>query len=204
MEGGRQAVRSIMKRVAVWLNRATGGRVSPAMVTVVGVAMHLPIAFLIAADNLLLAGLLLIIFGPFDALDGELARLQGKASEAGMLLDASTDRLKEVMLYSGIVYWISVGEHPEWATLAVIACGASLTVSYVKAKGETALAAKAQGMGHHQLNTHFKQGLLPFEIRMLILVIGLLSGQILVATGLIAVLATYTVFERLVYIIRKL
>jgi phosphatidylglycerophosphate synthase len=174
------------------------------MVTVTGVAMHLPIAWLIATDRLVIGGVLLIIFGLFDTLDGELARLQHKASEAGMLLDASTDRIKEVLLYTGIASWLATSAQPSWACVAVIACGASITVSYVKAKGEVALAARQKDMDHHQINSYYKEGLVPFEIRMLILVIGLLSGYLLAVTIVIAVLATYTVFERLYYITGKL
>ncbi len=204
VDGPRQLVRAVMKRVANRLNDATHGSISPTAITVVGAAMHLPIALLIAANQLKLAGVLLIIFGLFDALDGELARLQQRASAAGMLLDATTDRIKEVVLYSGIAYLISNGDQQTWAFMAVIACGASITVSYVKAKGEVALVSKQHDLSHHQINNYYKDGLVPFEIRMFVLVVGLLSGQILAATVLIAVLASYTVFERLISVGRKL
>lgn len=204
VDGPRQFVRGIMKQVARGLNHVTHGALHPSTVTAVGVGMHIPIAYLIATDKLLIAGVFLIIFGLFDALDGELARLQHRASEAGMLLDASTDRVKEVLLYTGIVYLISMGGQRAWACAAVIACGSSITVSYVKAKGEVALASRQRDMDHHQINNYYKEGLVPFEVRMFILVVGLLSGQILAATVLIAVLATYTVFERLAVVTRRL
>lgn len=200
----RKLVRSVMKRVAVALNKITNGSIHPNAVTLTGSLMHVPIALLIAYGRLEIAGLMLVIFGLFDTLDGELARLQHRASVRGMFLDASTDRIKEVLLYSGIAYFATAGGYRLGACAAVFACGASITVSYVKAKGEVALAAKHVGLNHQQINNYYKQGLVPFEVRMFILVVGLLSGQIVIATILVAVLASYTVFERLISIGRKL
>ncbi len=204
VEWVRQFIRNIMKRVANWLNRVTHGSLHPTTVTVVGVVMHLPIALLIAAGKLPLAGVLLIVFGLFDTLDGELARLQNRASEAGMFLDASTDRIKEVLLYTGIAYFLSVSSRPAWTSVAVVACGASLTANFIKAKGEVALALTRKHLSHHEINHYYHEGVVPFDVRMLLIVIGLLSSQILVVTVLIAVLASYMVFERLNLIIRQL
>ena len=87
--------------MAKLIDKTTKGWVTPDMVTLFGFAMHLPIAWFIATGADLWAAGLLIVFGLFDTLDGELARLQQKASARGMLLDASTDRMKEVLLYTG-------------------------------------------------------------------------------------------------------
>src|SRR5688572_773856 len=98
----RAGIRKVMHHVAVWLNRLTGGKLSPDLVTIVGLVMHIPIALLIGTgDHNILAALLLVVFGLFDTLDGELARLQNRSSVRGMLLDASTDRMKETLLYVG-------------------------------------------------------------------------------------------------------
>lgn len=193
-----------MRQVAVWLNKVTHGSLHPDTVTVVGVVMHLPTALALAAEQFKLAAVLLIVFGLFDTIDGELARLQKVDSPKGMVLDASTDRLKEVMLYAGVAYWLSTGPYVAWTFVAVIACGSSISSGYVKAKGEAAIALKNKTIGHYELNRVFSDGLLSFEVRMTILVLGLLSNQLLAATVIVAVLATYTFFERLITISRKL
>jgi CDP-diacylglycerol--glycerol-3-phosphate 3-phosphatidyltransferase len=173
------------------------------MVTIVGCAMHIPIALLIATGdyNVLAAGLL-IIFGLFDTLDGQLARAQKRSSSRGMLLDASTDRMKEVLLYSGAAYVLAMSGNPALAVWAVVACGASLCVSYIKAKGEGAVASA--GIDHAILNKLFRDGLLTFEIRMTLLIAGLLFNQLAIAIIVIAILSTYTAFQRLVMISRAL
>lgn len=200
----RQFIRRIMRLVARFLNTITGGKLHPDMVTIVGVAMHIVIAWLIALRHFnVLAAILLLIFGLFDTLDGELARLQHRASPHGMLLDASTDRMKEVFLYTGIAYAFAIGNHPATAAWATGACGASLCVSYIKAKGEAAFASQEK-THHHELNMMFKDGLLTFELRMTLLIFGLLFNLLVPATVAITILATYTALQRLLRIGRMI
>jgi phosphatidylglycerophosphate synthase len=200
----RQFIRKIMKQVARGLQHISGGRLHPDAVTIFGFLMHIPIAILIASrHHNVLAAILLVIFGLFDTLDGELARLQGRSSARGMLLDASTDRMKEVLLYTGVGYSLAMSNHPTAAVWAVGACGASLCVSYVKAKGEAAIASM-KTIDHAKLNRLFKDGLLTFEIRMTVLVVGLLCNQIVFAIAIITILASYTALQRLVRISRSL
>lgn len=198
----RDAVRGMMRTVAKALNSLTGGRLSPNMVTIVGLLAHIVIAWLIATEHNLKAAGLLVIFGLFDTLDGELARLQHKASSAGMLLDASTDRMKEVLLYTGAAYAITGGSRPRMAAWAVTALGASICVSYIKAKGETAV--KDSNLSANEVNRLFADGLFRFEVRMAILVIGLLSDRLILAVVVIAVGASLTAISRLYRISRRL
>jgi phosphatidylglycerophosphate synthase len=198
----RRLIQKQMSVLAGGLNTLSGGKLSPNAITLVGFAMHLPIAYLIAAQQNYWAAGLLVVFGLFDALDGALARLQGKASNAGMLLDASTDRMKEVLLYTGAAYAIVQAGRPNMAAWSVLACGASLCVSYIKAKGETAVAGGK--LSANEVNRLFQDGLGRFEIRMFLLVVGLLADRLILAVVFIALLSTYTAFERLVKISRKL
>jgi len=198
----RTLVRAGARRLAGLLNKLSRGRISPDAITYTSLLGHLPIAFLIATQHFVWAAALLIIFGLMDTLDGELARLQNRASAAGMLLDASTDRIKESTLYISSAYALIQMGHPMGAVWAVAACGGALVVSYVKAKGETAVAGL--GHDHHQTNHLFDDGFMRYEIRMLILILGLLLGWLLPAVVLIAVLAWYTAIARLINISKYL
>ncbi|PID32082.1 hypothetical protein CR970_02490 [Candidatus Saccharibacteria bacterium] len=202
LDAVRQYIRRHLKTVARLLNRLSGGRVTPNQVTWIGLLMHIPIALLIAKGYFVGAAGLLVVFGLFDVLDGELARLQKRASSAGMVLDATTDRLKEVLLYTGVAYSISTSDDSAMAFWAVLACGISLSVSYVKAKGETAVAKTSLNV--QQINRLFQDGLLRFEIRMLLLVIGLLADKLLLAVVVIAIASLGTVLERLIRITKTL
>src|SRR5882762_3925703 len=121
LDAVRTLVRSIIRRLARLINVVTGGRVSPNAVTITSLLAHIPIAWLIATRHNVWAAGLLVIFGLFDVLDGELARLQGTTSTAGMLLDSVTDRMKEVLLYTGAAYAIVFGSRPHMAVWAVAA-----------------------------------------------------------------------------------
>ncbi|MGH7195612.1 MAG: CDP-alcohol phosphatidyltransferase family protein [Candidatus Saccharimonadales bacterium] len=204
LQTAHRLVRGLMRRAAAVLNRLSRGKLRPDMVTLAGFAVHLPIAFLIATSHNILAAILLIIFGLFDTLDGELARLQNKASPRGMLLDAATDRMKEVLLYTGAAYALALGRHPATAAWAAAAVGASLCVSYVKAKGEAAVVSSGRKISHAKLNHLFGGGILSFEIRMVILIIGLFAGELVYAVAIIAVLASLTAVQRLIKTLKQI
>lgn len=204
IDSTKLAVRKLMHVVARALNSASGGRISPNGITWFGFTMHMPIALLVATDHLVWGGVLLIVFGLFDALDGELARLQKRVTNAGGFLDASTDRFKEVLLYSAAAYLFATGTHPKYAALAVAACGASICVSYVKSKGEAIVGSLERKIRYTELNRMFGGGMFPFEVRMAVLVIGLLADQLAWAVALIAAGSVITAFQRLFVISRRL
>ncbi len=182
----RNAIRKVMARVAAWLDKTTHGKITPNMITWAGLALHVPVAVLIAQGYLWQGGILLVIFGLFDTLDGELARRTGRATPSGMVLDASTDRLKETLVHAGIAYYLLQGTNPEWAVFAVLALGFSLSVTYLKAKAEVAYAVVHRDkLDHHKLNRMFSDGMFPFEVRMALVVAGLLTGWIVAAEILI-------------------
>ena len=198
----REQVQAWMNDLAQIINSASKGKISPNSITLVGLAMHIPIAWMIANGFFIYSAVLLIIFGLFDALDGALARLQKKASNAGMLLDASTDRIKEVILYIGVAFALIQSGQEYWAVWAVAACGTSICVSYVKAKGETAVAGGK--LSANEVNRLFRDGLGRFEIRISLLIVGLFLNRLEVALVVITVLSAYTATMRLIAITKKL
>jgi phosphatidylglycerophosphate synthase len=186
------------------LNRRFGKRLTPAAVTWTGLAAHAPIAYLIAENHLLPAGFLLAFFGLFDTLDGALARVQHTDSPKGMFLDASTDRLKEIILYVGFTV-LFVRSYPDWAAVAaVLACGLSLGVSYVKAKGEAAISAMPGAVDHQALNRIFGEGIGSFEVRITLLIIGCLFGIPDLAVAAVASVALFTLIGRFKKVMRAL
>lgn len=202
LDAARQQVRRFMGTVARVLDRSTNGKLQPNAITITALLAHLPVAWLIATQNYLWGALLLVVFGLMDALDGQLARIQNKVSNGGMLLDATTDRMKEVLLYSGAAYALVSTGRPYMAVWAVVACGASLLVSYVKAKGETAVAGG--NLPANEVNRLFQDGIMRFEVRMAALVIGLLFSQLAAAVIFIAIGSWLTAFGRLISISRRL
>lgn len=83
--------------------------------------------------NLILASLLLLVSGFFDALDGVIARLYGRVTVFGGFLDSVLDRYADAVVLAGIV----LGGLADffWGFLALMG---SLLVSYSRARAEAA------------------------------------------------------------------
>lgn len=195
MHAIKTAVRNLMCRIANVLNRVSGGRITPNHITWSGLLAHIPIGVLIGADYLVIAGVLLIIFGLFDTLDGELSRLQKTSSASGMFLDSFTDRLKEVWLYIGIGWWSVYYAETAWLAVLAIACvGISVLISYLNAWGEAVLANHSKN--GHAVNKTFRGGILGFEVRMFLLVIAFLFDSIPAVLYIILVLGITTLVVR--------
>lgn len=198
----RGGVKNIMRSVAMMLDKASGGKISPNAVSLLGFFAHIPIAWLIYKQYLVLAAVLLIIFGLMDTLDGELARLQKSTSAVGMLLDSTTDRMKEVILYTGIAAYVVNTGQPNLSIVAIGALGASMCTSYINAWGDVVMTT--HHVPSHKVNKSLRGGFLPFEVRMFLLVIALFFNQFGTVLYIILVLATLTAIERLMRVIQRL
>jgi CDP-diacylglycerol--glycerol-3-phosphate 3-phosphatidyltransferase len=200
----RQIFIRAIRVIAKHLNRITKGRLHPNAVTLFGLAMHVPIALLIITNHWVAAACALFIFGLLDKLDGELARLQGRESANGMLLDSVTDRVKEVILYVGVAYvFVTSGEGALITAAVVAALGCSLLTSYLNAMGDAIMARHAQTR-EHSANKVFRSGIFAFEVRMAVLFVGLLTGQLAIAIVIITLGAAYTALGRLLMVYSKL
>ncbi len=199
----RKFIKEQMRKIAHWVDTISGGKITPNSVTLASLFLHIPIFFAIIAQQFVLAGIMLVVFGLLDSLDGELARLQGRESKAGMLLDASADRMKESIVFIALAYRFALDNEPRAVFAAVTAITGAYAVSYIKAKGET--AHRGTKLEPHELNRLFQSGLMRYEIRTFFLVVGLLFSSILIpVVWAIAILSWLTAFFRLTSISKKL
>ena len=194
MNSVKLAVRSRVRLVAIWINQLFGDRITPTQVTVFGLVAHLPIAWLIAEQQFVIAGLLLIVFGLFDTLDGELARLQKRVSLFGAFVDSTADRAKEAMLYIGIGYVFAINQQPLLVALAIFTLGVSFLVSYINAAGD----ATSQQSAHvkSKANQTYRSGLGSFEVRISLLIFGLLLNAMTAALLIICLLGLHSIWIR--------
>lgn len=197
-----------MRQIAKLLNFLSGGRLSPNAVTILGLLGYLPVAWLVAEGYHGYAAVGIIVFGLFDTLDGELARLQERSSPSGMVLDSVTDRVKEIVIYIGLAKFASTNLYgletlPYFLPcLIVAALGVSLLISYLNAWGEAVLAR------HHKqgdrINSSLRGGLMPYQLRIVLLAIGLVTGGLWPALLLIILLGSITCLQRFMKIIKLL
>ena len=154
-----RTVRSWMLWPAVFLDKISGGRITPNMVTLVSLLGHFIVVWALWQWHPLMAALLLAFFGILDTLDGALARVQKTTSTVGMFYDSTSDRVKEVLVYVGLIQWVAHYYSPtnfvdKYAFALVVAvCGLSIVVSYIRARGEAVLLSSGQKLEANKVFT---------------------------------------------------
>jgi CDP-diacylglycerol---glycerol-3-phosphate 3-phosphatidyltransferase len=110
-----------------------GLKISPNTITVVSTLATAGAAWLLADGALALGGWVYLFAASLDLVDGRVARAQGTATRAGAFLDSTLDRVSELLVFAGLA--IHFRSSPAlYAALA--SAGASLIVSYTRARGE--------------------------------------------------------------------
>ena len=162
---------------------------TPNGITILGFLITLVSAYLVGAGWLLAGGIVFLFAGGLDLMDGALARLTGKVSPFGALLDSVFDRLSEAALFVGLAVYAlrdDIGEDRQvfFITVLLLALIFSQVVSYLRARGE--------GLG-----VFTKAGLMTRPERVVLLGAGLISGQIEWFMLAIAIVSGFTLFQRM-------
>ena len=174
----KSVVRGMMDEVAKLLDFISNGFIEAWHITILSVIGHVVAMLALVDGRLGNAALLIAGFALLDALDGAVARFQKTSSMRGMLLDSTTDRIKETLIYGGLAYYFAEINEPLGSLYAVLALGMSMSVSYVKAKGESVLATLPKDKHKKQdLNREFEDGIFGYEVRMFIIVVALAIGE---------------------------
>jgi CDP-diacylglycerol--glycerol-3-phosphate 3-phosphatidyltransferase len=154
---GRKKAAPILEPIAAGLAKIG---MTPAVVTIIGLAVTIAGAVLIATGNLFWGGLTAGIGVVLDALDGPLARRLGKASDRGAFLDTMSDRFGEIAVWVGLSVYLR--DEPRLLVLCIVALAFSLLIPYVRATAESAgLDGRGGWMGRAE--------------RMLLILVGLMA-----------------------------
>jgi len=164
--------------------------ITPNTLTLLGFLLSLIVAWVLAQGHLFLGGFLVIISSGFDLLDGALARVTGRVTAFGAILDSTLDRFAEAALLFGLsVFYLGQYRVTEVVLIYLVLVG-SLAVSYVR--------ARAEGLG-----LKCEVGFLARPERVIILALGLIFNQVLIALWILAVLTHVTVGQRLYHLWRE-
>jgi archaetidylinositol phosphate synthase len=136
---------------------------------------------------LILGGILLLISGFFDIVDGQVARVTNKTSKQGAFLDSTFDKIVEVAIFLGIL----IGGYAE-PYLVLLAITLSLLVSYVRARAES-LGITLQGIGIGERA----------ERLLVIAIIGMI-GFMDYAVMVVIIIAGITLIQRIIVTSKKL
>jgi CDP-diacylglycerol---glycerol-3-phosphate 3-phosphatidyltransferase len=195
----RARVKAVFEPIALAMGRAG---LTPDALTVIGFAITVVGAVLVSQGLWLAGGIVVFIGGVFDMFDGTLARATGQVSRLGAFMDSVFDRWGEAIVYLGIIAGLVWADQSTAAILGAAAMGAAFMVSYARAKSE--------GLGFTAGTGMAAVGVMPREIRLVILSLGLILagtgvglGALTVALGLIALGATITVIQRILHVRRQ-
>lgn len=178
----------LVQPVARFLSRLG---LTPNAVTVLGFLMNAFVAIILASGRLQWAGALLILTLAFDAVDGTMARTQGRTSRFGAFLDSTLDRWTELLIYGALIWYYLNAAQDTGVLLTTAAMATSFMVSYTR--------ARAEGVG-----LTCKEGLFTRFERLVVLIVGLLAGPGLTlwALGIIGLLAGITAVQRIFVTLR--
>jgi len=143
---------------------------------------------------LIIGGILLLISGFFDIVDGQVARVAKKTSKKGSFLDSVSDKIAEVVIFFGIL----IGGHAD-SFLVLLAISLSLLVSYSRARAES-LGVKLQGIGIGERA----------ERLLVIAIIGIIGGIsqsiefMEYAVIIVIIIAAITLIQRIIVVSKEL
>jgi len=115
--------------------------VHPNAITTVGTLVVVGSGVAFATGDVRLGGLLLLISGICDLLDGQVARQGGKITTFGAFYDSTLDRVGEGAVFAGLTFYFLTGPLPADLKSPALAAGlvaliASFLVSYTRARAE--------------------------------------------------------------------
>ncbi|RDD60526.1 CDP-alcohol phosphatidyltransferase family protein [Ferruginivarius sediminum] len=165
--------------------------VSPNVVTLLALALSIVAAWLIVAGQPVAGALVFLAAGALDLLDGTLARLGRLDSRVGAFLDSTLDRVSEGVVFTALAAVFASNSQPVETALTMLALLASVLVSYARARAEALGAACAVGLATR-------------GERVVLLVLGLVTGLVVEALALILVLSAITVVQRIRHTAREL
>jgi len=180
-EAGLKPVGTNLRRTGITADHLTASGVVLAAAAAVAIG-----------NGALRAGLLLLVLCALpDILDGAVAKASGTAGPRGAFFDSVSDRVTDALLLGGVAWHLSTTNPGRIAVLPLAVLGASMLISYERAKAES-LGFDARG------------GFMERAERIIVLGIGLLFDSILIPILWAMLLATLvTAVQRFVKVWRQ-
>jgi CDP-diacylglycerol--glycerol-3-phosphate 3-phosphatidyltransferase len=168
----RDRVKKLGEPIALFFGRLG---LTPNGLTLIGFGISVAGAILAGLELWAVAGIVVFAGGVFDMFDGTLARATGRVSRLGAFMDSVFDRWGEAIVYLGIVVGCASAGYGLGTILATAALGAAFMVSYTRAKSE--------GLGFTEGTGMAQVGIMPREIRLIVLSLGLLLAGLMGGVG---------------------
>ncbi len=166
-------------------------RINPNFLTFTGVIISFWAAWNFGHGRFFRGGLIIILAGLFDMLDGEVARVSRSETRFGAFYDSVIDRYSDIIILQGLMVWYARQQRLEYVVLVgVVFMGAVLT-SYARARAESLIPT-------------CKVGFMERPERIVLLIIGGLANRMEAVLWILAVLGNWTVIDRIYYTWKEL
>ncbi|MBI2370906.1 MAG: CDP-alcohol phosphatidyltransferase family protein [Deltaproteobacteria bacterium] len=156
---------------------------TPNLLSVAGLALNLAAAALLANGEFLKGGLLILVAGCFDFLDGIMARALGLQTPFGAFLDSVVDRYSDMALFTGLLLHYAAAGQVGLVGLGAAALVGAILTSYTRARAELLGIRCDRGLGRPE--------------RILLLAAGALFDVMPAFLGILAVLGHGTALWRI-------
>jgi len=167
-------------------------KISPNAISLTALVAGMGAGLLFFLEKPLSAGLVIILCGIFDIIDGKVAASTKRTSLFGAIFDSTLDRYSEFFIYIGLAAYF----RNHWALwVAILAFLGSAMVSYTR--------ARAEGLG-----IECKIGIMQRAERLVFLCLGSIIGSLarifdpvmIAVLAVIALISNFTAFQRAFYV----
>lgn len=168
--------------------------ITPTALSLINLALSIVAACVIAMGHFVPGGVLVLVAGLFDLLDGAVARFTKRSTKFGAILDSTVDRVSEAAILAGLLVWYA----RQQASLEEVGLEIVLLLIFAVLVGSflvSYLRARAEGLG-----LQCQIGLFTRAERVIVLAIGLLVDQVFIALCILVAFVSITVVQRLVYL----
>jgi phosphatidylglycerophosphate synthase len=163
--------------------------ISPNVLTITGFVITI-LAGIFIPSNLFLGGLLILLGGFFDMLDGIVARVNHKKTDFGALLDSTLDRYSDSIIFISIAWYFFERNNLTGVIFTITGLVGAFLISYVR--------ARAEGIG-----IKCNIGLLERPERIILVAVGCLLDWLLVVVIFLSLFSHITAIQRIFYVRKR-
>ncbi|HXV27488.1 MAG TPA: CDP-alcohol phosphatidyltransferase family protein [bacterium] len=126
-------IEALLNRIVTFLNEKG---FSPNQLTLAGLALNFVAGWVYASGSFFFGGIVLLLAGLGDLLDGPLARLSGRTSRFGAFLDSTVDRYSDLFIFGGLALHFAKEAQGGWLVICLGIILGSFVTSYAKTRAE--------------------------------------------------------------------
>jgi phosphatidylglycerophosphate synthase len=163
--------------------------ISPNVLTITGFFITI-LAGVCIPFNLFLGGILILVGGLFDMLDGIVARVNHKKTDFGALLDSTLDRYSDSIIFISIAWYFFENNNLIGVIFTITSLVGAFLISYVR--------ARADGIG-----IKCNVGLMERPERIVLIAVGCLLNWLLIIIIFLSIFSHITAIQRISYVYRE-